>query len=446
MLYTLNNNYVLRQELNDCYRLYNKKTLRSYTISYKLFFILEQFRKQSYSLEHLIEEFNVRNIDLSDFYHFIEKDEFFDLLVMANNFKGPFVKYKISKDLSSYTAYSPERVDFLITKHCNLACKHCFEGSSPSFEVKRISSSDTDRILSQFEAANIQTLKITGGEPLVRKNIESLIYKLKCINGIEEIYITTNGVLLHTIILTNALLLNKQRIDMIKKGHIQLGISLDGMTSDTHDFIRGKGAFDKLIRILKILSLEDIKFSITCTINKKNLCQIDEIIDYSLNELGAQTLFLNRLRPMGRMNQNTNIVLSEQENDNVYKLYLNQKGKYNKRIILADDSALKSNSHDNKIVCAAGNSLIAIDENFNVYPCIYGIDNPEYKMGNLIDQNLDVIWKSSKWNIFRGNLTLEDLTDCRNCKLHAVCVMKNCRLKPVYEGRSFTSSISYCNK
>lgn len=86
-------------------------------------------------------------------------------------------------------------------------------------------------------------------------------------------------------------------------------------------------------------------------------------------------------------------------NDNVYKLYLNQKGKYNKRIILADDSALKSNSHDNKIVCAAGNSLIAIDENFNVYPCIYGIDNPEYKMGNLIDQNLDVIWKSSKWNI-----------------------------------------------
>lgn len=155
MLYTLNNNYVLRQELNDCYRLYNKKTLRSYTISYKLFFILEQFRKQSYSLEHLIEEFNVRNIDLSDFYHFIEKDEFFDLLVMANNFKGPFVKYKISKDLSSYTAYSPERVDFLITKHCNLACKHCFEGSSPSFEVKRISSSDTDRILSQFEAVNI---------------------------------------------------------------------------------------------------------------------------------------------------------------------------------------------------------------------------------------------------------------------------------------------------
>lgn len=209
MLYTLNNNYVLRQELNDCYRLYNKKTLRSYTISYKLFFILEQFRKQSYSLEHLIEEFNVRNIDLSDFYHFIEKDEFFDLLVMANNFKGPFVKYKISKDLSSYTAYSPERVDFLITKHCNLACKHCFEGSSPSFEVKRISSSDTDRILSQFEAANIQTLKITGGEPFSHPDIDNFLFKaIQCH--------------FETIILTNALLLNKQRIDMILKSATKL--------------------------------------------------------------------------------------------------------------------------------------------------------------------------------------------------------------------------------
>ena len=71
--------------------------------------------------------------------------------------------------------------------------------------------------------------------------------------------------------MTNALLLNKQRIDMIKKGHIQLGISLDGMTSDTHDFIRGKGAFDKLIRILKILSLEDIKFSISQRIYARSM-------------------------------------------------------------------------------------------------------------------------------------------------------------------------------
>ena len=108
-----------------------------------------------------------------------------------------------------------------------------------------------------------KTLKITGGEPFSHPDIDNFLFKaIQCH--------------FETIILTNALLLNKQRIDMIKKGHIQLGISLDGMTSDTHDFIRGKGAFDKLIRILKILSLEDIKFSITCTINKKNLCQIDE--------------------------------------------------------------------------------------------------------------------------------------------------------------------------
>lgn len=433
MLYTLNNNYVLRKELNDCYRLYNKKTLKSYIISYKLFFILEQFRKQPYSLDNLIEEFNVRNINLSDFYHFIKKDEFIDLLVVANNVPTPLVKYNISKDLPSYTAYTPERVDFLITKHCNLACKHCFEGSSPSFKMKRISSSDIDRILSQFEAANIQTLKITGGEPFSHPDIDDFLFKaIQCH--------------FETIILTNALLLNEQRIDMIKRGHIQLGISLDGMTSDTHDFIRGKGTFDKLMRNLEILSSEDIKFSITCTINKKNLCQIDKIINYTLNDCGAQTLFLNRLRPMGRINQNTDIVLSEQENDNVYKLYLNKKEEYKGRIILADDSALKTESIDNKITCAAGNSLIAIDENFDVYPCIYGIDNPQYKMGNLMVQDLDVIWKSSKWNIFRGELTLEDLTDCRNCNLKKVCVMKNCRLKPVYEGRSFTSSISYCDK
>ena len=68
-----------------------------------------------------------------------------------------------------------------------------------------------------------------------------------------------------------------------------------------------------------------------------------------------------------------------------------------------------------------------------MYPCIYGIDNPEYKMGNLIDQNLDVIWKSSKWNIFRGNLTLEDLTleDSETSAVTPVSISRDDPAQPV---------------
>ena len=71
-------------ELNDCYRLYNKKTLRGYTISYKIILLfLSNLENNLILLKHLIEEFNVRNIDLSIFIIFIEKDEFFDFLLVG---------------------------------------------------------------------------------------------------------------------------------------------------------------------------------------------------------------------------------------------------------------------------------------------------------------------------------------------------------------------------
>ena len=86
-----------------------------------------------------------------------------------------------------------------------------------------------DMIL-KFSAAGIQEIRFTGGEPLVRKNIESLIYKLKCINGIEEIYITTNGVLLHTKIED----LKKKQSMLEKEGKfqetIQIAIELTKLT------------------------------------------------------------------------------------------------------------------------------------------------------------------------------------------------------------------------
>ena len=112
---------------------------------------------------------------------------------------------------------------------------------------------------------------------------------------------------------------------------------------------------------------------------------------------------------------------------------------------MSDDSVIDNVHLQNKdIICRAGNSLLAVDENFDVYPCIYGIGFPEYKMGNLMQQDLAQIWDSSKWDLFRGKTKLGELTDCRQCKLNASCMMRNCRLKPVYEGRSFLSAVSYC--
>lgn len=66
------------------------------------------------------------------------------------------------------------------------------------------------------------------------------------------------------------------------------------------------------------------------------------------------------------------------------------------------------------------------------------------KEGNLYQEKLLDIWRSPKWNRFRGGTKLADIPTCRVCKNNSKCGLKNCRLKAVYEGKSFYSNVSYC--
>lgn len=85
-----------------------------------------------------------------------------------------------------------------VTDQCNLRCLYCMPEEGMEFM-------ESDKLLSFDEivevvliAANlgIRKLRITGGEPLIRRNLERLIADLAAIPGIEDIAMTTNGILL----------------------------------------------------------------------------------------------------------------------------------------------------------------------------------------------------------------------------------------------------------
>ena len=73
-------------------------------------------------------------------------------------------------------------------------------------------------------------------------------------------------------------------------------------------------------------------------------------------------------------------------------------------------------------------------------------NHEEYVIGNLLHESIDDIWRSSKLDRFRGITRLNDLDDCPKCQFKKQCALKNCRLKPVFEGKKFTSSVSYCKR
>lgn len=434
----LNTRYILRiNKKEKNYQLYDTVELKIHSISYTLFFILNQFKCYPTTLNRLKVEFDKKRLSkqFADFINILSNELFPDLLIKVDNFSVDYDNfYRNKKEISPFTEYSPERIDFLITKYCNLSCKHCFENSSYRLEKpKPIDMNTIHFLFKQMDYMNIKQLKITGGEPLTIPNFVDVI-KLSLKYRFQ------------IVLLTNGILLNDELIDILKQKNALIGVSLDGVNKDIYEAMRGKETFDQLETNILKLKEAKIVFSFTTTINTANHQQIIDIATKALNFYGAQNIIFNFVNPLGRAGKNKSIFINEKNEKDVLDNINQLKDIYNERIILNVDSELVNPSNNKTIVCAAGNSIISIDQNFNVYPCIYAVGIKDYFVGSLTDETLENIWDSNKLDIFRGKIKLEDLPECNSCTFNSRCNIKKCRLKPVYEGLSFYDPISYCYK
>lgn len=97
------------------------------------------------------------------------------------------------------------------------------------------------------------------------------------------------------------------------------------------------------------------------------------------------------------------------------------------------------------IICKAGFGSFAIDAKLNVSPCIYGIGGKkEFFVDNLSEKSIKEVWHSTKFDIFRGGIKIDDLPKCKKCKHKDVCNLKYCRLRPIYEGNNIYDTVSFC--
>lgn len=128
-----------------------------------------------------------------------------------------------------------------LTDRCNLRCRYCMPEDIELMPMSEILTLEEIVIICE-EAAKlgIRKLKVTGGEPLVRKGCVELIGMLKKVPGIEQVTMTTNGVAL----LDMARGLQKNGLDAIN-------ISLDTLDRDKFKQITGYDEFDRVIGAIK---------------------------------------------------------------------------------------------------------------------------------------------------------------------------------------------------
>ncbi|EKY26330.1 GTP 3',8-cyclase MoaA [Clostridium celatum] len=163
-------------------------------------------------------------------------------------------------------------IDYLrvsVTDNCNLRCVYCMDEKDNKFLKKdeKLTDDEIYRVVKESAKLGIKKVRITGGEPLVRPGVVDLIGKINSIEGIEEIYLTTNGILL------------ADRLDeLVKNGLKGVNISLDSLKEDRFNKLTRLGHVDNVLAAIdKAISL-GIKVKLnTVIVNDINK---DEIMDF----------------------------------------------------------------------------------------------------------------------------------------------------------------------
>lgn len=177
------------------------------------------------------------------------------------------------------------QIDYLrisITDRCNLRCRYCMPediGHLPMNEI--LTYEEIVFIVREAVTLGIDKIKITGGEPLIRRGCPKLIKMLKGIEGIKEVSITTNGVLLEEYL-----------TDIVVAGIDGINISLDTLDHERYRTLTG---FDGLDRVLDGLDAA-VKSGLPVKINAVSMVQ-----DKTKDDLYADVfalIELTRKRPV----------------------------------------------------------------------------------------------------------------------------------------------------
>lgn len=199
--------------------------------------------------------------------------------------------------MKSATNSSGKKIDYLrvsITDRCNLRCIYCMppEGLIPAPHESILTYEEICELVKIGVQCGIQKVRVTGGEPLVRRNVIGFITSLGRIDGLQEISMTTNGVLLSDF-----------AQDLKAAGIGRINISLDTLQADTFKKITRR---DDLAAVLKgidtvlHMGFEPVKINVVAMkgLNDDEIATFGELsIDRPLHIRFIEFMHIGRMIP-----------------------------------------------------------------------------------------------------------------------------------------------------
>ena len=294
------------------------------------------------------------------------------------------------------------------TLTCNAKCKHCgssaekkqYDGELTTEEIK----SAFKQIACDMDASKI-LINVTGGEPLVRKDL--------C----EVMEYATNELGFHWGMTTNGILLTEENIEKLRKANMEtISISIDGI-EETHNKFRGvPNSYQTIINNIKKLKKAGYvkHIQVTTVFHKENINQMEELYQIML-ELGLDSWRLVSMDPIGRANENDNLLLNGKEIKQLLD-FIKSKKKDRRLELTYGWPGFLGLEYEKEVrkqyfYCRTGINVASILYNGDLFVCPNVPRIKSLIQGNIKTDNFKDIW-NNKYKEFRT----KDRTKCHKCE------------------------------
>lgn len=289
-----------------------------------------------------------------------------------------------------------------LTYQCPLHCVFCY--NPVNFENKR-TELDTEgwlRVLNQSRALGSVQCGFSGGEPLLRDDLNKLVKE-------------ANKLGFYTNLLTSGVGLTAARTSALKEAgldHIQL--SFQDSTKELNDFLSHTKTFDLKHKVAKIIAEHEIPMVLNCVIHRMNIDYIENIIEMAI-ELGAECLELanTQFYSWAKVNQE-HLLPSKEQLVRAEKITNEYREKYADKIRIIFVVPDYYETRPKKCMNGWGNVFLTVTPDGTAVPCHTAAMLPGLAFPNVADHSMEHIWYDSEgFNRYRGDSWMKE--PCRSC-------------------------------
>lgn len=304
-----------------------------------------------------------------------------------------------------------------ITNKCNLRCPHCFVSSGEAY-AEEMTTAEIKRVLDDLHRLKVFEVTFTGGEPLIREDF----FELAQYANDQKIAVClfTNGLLCTDEII--------EKLTRLKLTNIQ--VSVDGITAEIHDQIRGKGTFDQVITNIKKMVAAGLNVHLAATINRLNYQWhkdfINLAIDLGVNAVNASEVFL-----LGRAEKNADTLALTADQVADLRVFYGLESIFNKQIKVGSgfdiDSVIQPFAKEdeevqraNLTMCRAGRETCTILPDGRIVTC-QSFTHPDYIAGDVRRDSFLDLWQNSPVFQHMRELSVDQFKVCKDCEYKYLC-------------------------